>query len=271
MTYTPYAAIAAVVAALLALALGRRRAALAAAASAAVLLLVLVPRVLPDRGEAERARGAPALRVLTANVLGGRGSPGALLRIVRRERVDVLAVQELTPRLDARLRDAFPHRVVRPRPGTPGTGIYSRLPLRRRSPPDGTGFAWTRAEVAGRVDLHSVHPVAPLRRELMGMWRRDLRALPPVVREGPPRVLAGDFNASLDHRELRRVLSTGYRDAAEVAGSGLRGTWPNGSRRLPPVAIDHVLADGACAIGDVRVLTLPGSDHSPVLAEVRCP
>ena len=58
------------------------------------------------------------------------------------------------------------------------------------------------------------------------------------------RGLAGDFNATLDHAELRRVLDRGYRDAAEQAGVALRPTWPTGKRILPTlVTIDHVLAD----------------------------
>ena len=47
-----------------------------------------------------------------------------------------------------------------------------------------------------------------------GRWRGDLRALPPATPDGPLRILAGDFNATLDHAELRRLLDTGYEDAA---------------------------------------------------------
>ena len=32
------------------------------------------------------------------------------------------------------------------------------------------------------------------------------------------RILAGDFNATLDHAELRRLIGRGYHDAAEQAG-----------------------------------------------------
>lgn len=271
LAYTPYAAMAALAATLLALGLRRWGAALAAGLSAAALIAVVAPRAT---GDPEPAGSRAVLKVLSANTLGDRGSPQALLDLVRRERPDVLAVQELTPALDARLRAAFPYRVVRPRPGTPGTGLYSRLALSGAPAPAGTAFAWTRALVrlpdGARVDVHSVHPVAPLRRESMGPWRRDLRRLPAAPRRGPPRILAGDFNATLDHAELRRVLGQGYRDAAEVVGAGLRPTWPVSGRRLPPVTIDHVLADARCTVGAARVLRLTGSDHRPVLARLAC-
>ena len=41
------------------------------------------------------------------------------------------------------------------------------------------------------------------------------------------RLLVGDFNATLDHAALRRLLDTGYRDAASVVGQGMTPTcWP---------------------------------------------
>ena len=75
----------------------------------------------------------------------------------------------------------------------------------------------------------------------------DLRALPPATPDGRLRILAGDFNATLDHAELRRILDTGYQDAAAQVGAGLHGTWPRDRAFPPPVTIDHVLADDASA------------------------
>lgn len=40
------------------------------------------------------------------------------------------------------------------------------------------------------------------------------------------RLLVGDLNATLDHQPLRAPFHTGYRDAADVLGRGLRATWP---------------------------------------------
>jgi endonuclease/exonuclease/phosphatase (EEP) superfamily protein YafD len=83
----------------------------------------------------------------------------------------------------------------------------------------------------------------------------------------------GDLNATLDHHELRRLISTGYEDAAGEAGSGLHPTWPRGGRRLLPlsVTIDHVLADARCGVGTVRAFDVPGTDHRALLAELILP
>jgi endonuclease/exonuclease/phosphatase (EEP) superfamily protein YafD len=86
------------------------------------------------------------------------------------------------------------------------------------------------------------------------------------------RLLAGDFNATLDHAELRRVLDRGYRDAAERAGVGLRPTWPAGKTLLPTlITIDHVLADRRVRVISARSVAIPGSDHRGVLAELLLP
>ena len=105
----------------------------------------------------------------------------------------------------------------------------------------------------------------------MDEWRDDLRALPPATPRGDVRILAGDFNATLDHAELRRVLDRGYADAADTVGHGLRATWPSDRRFPPPVTIDHVLADERCGVRDLEVIDVPGSDHRAVLAELVLP
>lgn len=267
---TPYVAVAAGVIALLLAAARQWRPALVALAGAIALAAVVLPRGLG--GAAEPA--GPRLRVLTANVLVGQVPAQALVDIVRERRVDVLSVQELTPELDTRLRRAglrklLPHAVVAPAAGAAGTGIYSRLRLRRLPPPRGSvlGQVAARAqwEPLGRIDVVAVHPPPPTSAPQVARWRRTLRGLAGRDRPG---LLLGDFNATLDHRELRRLLDDGYVDAADATGDGLEPTWPVGRPR-PPITIDHVLASREFEPVRVTVLALPRSDHRAVFAELR--
>lgn len=265
--FTPYAAAGAVVAALGAAALRQRLPAVVAALSALALVSVIAPRAI-DRSTAP-AGGAP-LRVLSANVYVGHVPARDIVALARRERADVVSVQELTPRLDAALARAFPHRVTEPRESALGTGLYSRLPLNRVPGPRDTRHAQVAATVrlaGGReVRIVAVHPHAPLRASAMAPWKHDLRALPAAT---PRTILAGDFNASTDHREFRRLLDTGYDVAAERAGAGLVPTWKSRSRPwLLPVTIDHVLVGSGVAVRDAGVHDLPGSDHNAVTAEL---
>jgi endonuclease/exonuclease/phosphatase (EEP) superfamily protein YafD len=123
---------------------------------------------------------------------------------------------------------------------------------------------------SGDVDIVAVHTQPPLRRRI-DLWDADLRSLPAASPDGVVRILAGDFNATLDHAELRRLIDTGYEDAAATVGEGLKPTWPHGRRIPPPVTIDHVLADARCGVRDVTIHTIGGTDHRAVFAELVLP
>jgi len=279
LAYTPVVAGGAVVAVAITLLLGQRTAAACVAVLAAVLVGLVAPRALGGASGAEGGSG-PRLRVLTANLYGEPRTAAGLVEIVRETRPDVLSVQELSPSvlraLDAAgLGELLPELVASPGGGF-GSGLYSRLPLERRAAVPGPGrgaLSVARARLPGApvLELYAVHPRAPLRRSDMPQWRADLRGLPPATPGGAVRILAGDFNATLDHAEFRAVVGGGYEDAAAETGAGLRATWPADRRFPPPVTIDHVLADARCGVRAARVIDVPRSDHRAVFAELELP
>ncbi len=218
---------------------------------------------------------------MTANLYVGAADPAAVVRLVRERDVDVLSLQELTPqalrRLDAAgLRRTMPHRslAVGGPFGTNGSAVLSRRPLTAIPDADGALPAQPAAVVAllggPRVRVQAVHPPPPISGDAVRRWRAALAELPAAGDPEVADVLAGDFNATLDHRELRAVLGRGYRDAAAALGAGLRPTWPAG-RRLGRLTIDHVLADERATPLGFTVHTLPGTDHRAVVAELALP
>jgi endonuclease/exonuclease/phosphatase (EEP) superfamily protein YafD len=235
---------------------------------------------LPRRRRRTRAScpdpAGPALRILTLNALFGAADPVATVEAVRRYRADVLAVQELTPEFVCGLAtagagDLLPHVHADARPGAAGTGLWSRYRLTPLPPVPGLFLAAPSAgiTVAGQpVTLRSVHPVAPI----MGRqhrWHQDLARLREALTATPgPQVVAGDFNASRDHRPFRDLLAAGFADCADIAVQrswpGL--TWP-ADRRLPPVMrLDHILVSPGIAVSEARTVQIPGTDHRAVLA-----
>jgi endonuclease/exonuclease/phosphatase family metal-dependent hydrolase len=195
--------------------------------------------------------------------------------------VDVLALQEFTAADQAGLDAAgvsgvLPYRATYPQPGVVGSAVYSRYPLRDADVRVLTwGFTQARATIevpgAAPVEFESVHPTAPYKREAVPRWAADLAAQPPATVDGVVRILAGDFNATLDHHELRRLIGRGYHDAAEQAGNGLRMTWSDDSWAPRLVAIDHVLADRRMGVASTEIVAIPGSDHRGVFAELVLP
>lgn len=277
MAFTPYVAAAALLVAGVAVALRNWAAAVVAGLATLCLALAVLPRAIGD-GTVDPG-GRETLSVLSANIYRGKGDPEALVRLVARHDVDLLAIQELTPRFARQLRRAgigrlLPEAVEEIRQGAGGGGIYSRLPIRPIATGSPTFFRQPRVDLtlpSGRhLRLVDVHPLTPGRTGI-DIWEDSLGDLP-ATGEGVPWILLGDFNATLDHSRLREVLDRGYRDAGDVAGEGLEPTWPNADHSVPPViTIDHVLADERLGIVDYGVEDLPGSDHRPIHAELALP
>lgn len=277
LAFTPYVAATAWIPLVLALALRRWAVAAVALLAATALVLAVAPRALD--GPQAAVPGGRSLSVMTANLAYGHGDARTVMTLARSHRVDVLGLQELTPeavrRLDrAGAREWFAYRVLDAQPGAGGSGLMSRYPLHEPKRPPGSRMAMPQARVqapgAASVDLKVVHPVPPLRADV-GVWRAELRSLPPATPDGAMRMLIGDFNATLDHRELRSLLDSGYTDAADAAGIGLQGTYKAGTRLPPPIAIDHVLVDRRARVTDASVHTIPGSDHRALLATISLP
>jgi endonuclease/exonuclease/phosphatase (EEP) superfamily protein YafD len=195
--------------------------------------------------------------------------------------VDVLSLQELTPEAVAALDGAglaaeLPHREFQDAAGPAGSGLASRHPLQPRplAGPSSSAQPGALVTLPGGDELEVVaaHPTWPFGDGGAAAWRRELAGLPEPNPDGAARVLIGDFNATMDHAAFRRLVGTGYLDAAEQVGRGLVPTWPAAGRWWPPpVTIDHVLVDHRCQVDEVRVLPVPGSDHRAVLARFSMP
>jgi endonuclease/exonuclease/phosphatase family metal-dependent hydrolase len=251
----------------------------AAAAAGAALSAALGPRGVPHL---QPPAAGPVLRVLTANLLVGRAMAEAVAELVARKHADVLFVQELTGDATARLQraglgDLLPHHVTQPVPHSTRGSIYARFPLRGgtlTAPPSAARCtAWLDVPSGQLVQLACVHaapPKPPWSPDAAARWRGDLAALP--APGDSPFILAGDFNATLDHAQFRRLLRRGYVDAASQVGHGLSPTWgPHPGRRPTLLAIDHVLIDRRCAVLTTSAHWLPGSDHRALYAELRLP
>jgi endonuclease/exonuclease/phosphatase (EEP) superfamily protein YafD len=211
---------------------------------------------------------------MTSNLWLGQADADALLRIAREHDVDVLSLQELRPgvlqRIDAAGgRAQFPYWAI----GSPdgGSGLLARRPLRARLADRYQPEASLQVAGAPAVTIKAVHPEPPVARGAAVRWRRAIAALPSSDSRGDVRILAGDFNATLDHPELRRLLGRGYTDAADAAGGGLTWTWPARPRRALPLTIDHVLVDRRVRVESVTVVRIPNSDHRALIAVLRLP
>lgn len=246
----------------------------------AALSWMLLPRGF---GGGEEAPEAKPVRVLTANLAKGRADSEALVDLAETREADLVLLQEVSSSKIRQLnrsgfRDDYPYQALDATADVGGGAILSRWPLRQlaslavgRQP-----RALVAVPGASPIEVVSVHPTAPIKPGTTRDWDHDYESMPAAASGARPLVLGGDFNATLDHRNMRELIGTGYRDAADVTGSGFVPTWPSrpklSTRRLSlPVTIDHVLAEEGILFSDYGVERIVGSDHRAVFAELLVP
>jgi len=287
VTLAPASLLPAAAAELVLLAGKRRTAATVGAATLACCAAAHVPAYRRTPRSALRGhRSQVELTVMTANLLYGMADPDALTRTVERHDVDVLCVQEVHGQaldaLAARLADRLPHRLVLPGTRGGGSGIFSRFPLADRRYPSGFGFPPVMADVLVPITLRrdggprtrtisvlSFHGKAPLGNGGTRPWSQDLAHVRRLMTDHHGSlIVAGDFNATREHRQFRDLLAGGFTDAAQDAGAGLLPTYPAKPGNVPLGCLDHVLLGRGLVGLDVRTRSQPGSDHRAVIARI---
>ena len=118
----------------------------------------------------------------------------------------------------------------------------------------------------------AAHAVAP-RRDYMTQWRSDLQWLADQCASDNV-ILAGDFNATLDHMTGMGVDGGTLgrcHDTASESGNGGVGTWPTDAPAMLGAPIDHVMATPDWTVSGsvvMRSLDGSGSDHRPIVVQL---
>lgn len=118
----------------------------------------------------------------------------------------------------------------------------------------------------------AVHAVAP-RAAYMDEWRSDLQWLADQCATENV-IMAGDFNATLDHMAHLGVAGADLgrcHDGSAHTGTGGVGTWSTSVPSLLGTPIDHVMStSGWVATGSVILTSLDdsGSDHRPLVVQL---
>jgi endonuclease/exonuclease/phosphatase family metal-dependent hydrolase len=224
--------------------------------------------------------GATPFRLVSANALG----PNKLAVEFAAEAVaidtDVLIVVEASAAILDALEAAevsrfHQHGIIEKRRRWSGCGIWSRHPIEVVEVGD-AGHAYIAATVSlpgGPVTVVAVHTWAPAKPRGGVRWLQSFAVLDDLIgrllADGHRVVAAGDYNATMGHRPLRRLLSQrNLRDAHDVTGRGLAHSWPE-TWWFPAVAlIDRVLVSDGIAVRSVAEQAMAGSDHRALVADL---
>ncbi len=262
-------------------------------AMVALIGLVANTAIVASRGTGTDAlppRTDDSIRILTWNTAGGGAtSPESIAQIAVAMDADIVTLPETTietgEKVAIEMRE-LGHRMwahhtqysstewdsgsttllISPRLGdyavieASGSGT-SQVPSAIAMPTDGDGPI-----------VVAAHAVAP-RRDDMQHWREDLRWLADQCGTADV-IMAGDFNATVDHMSGLGVDGGALgrcHDAAVETGNGSVGTWPTSVPALAGSPIDHVLVSGNWrATGSLvlRSLDGSGSDHRPLVVQL---
>lgn len=239
------------------------------------------------------AKTEESVRVMTWNTAGEAVSADAIAAQVLAQEADIIALPETSEAVGERIaislreqgRPMWVHHVqYRPEIAngpqawqttlliSPDLGNYSVI----QSSADGSSNTTSvPSAVAMPVNgdgptVVAVHAVAP-RAEDMTRWRSDLSWIADQCPSGNV-ILAGDFNATVDHMAGFGVDGGDMgacRDVASRTGNGVVGTWPASIPGLAGVPIDHIMASDAwIPTGSVVLEDAGGSDHRAVVAQL---
>lgn len=239
---------------------------------------------LPDTGTLTVNTGDRYARLMTLNTKNGLADADQIVRAVREEHVEVLALQEVQGTLLQRLERA----------GLTGLLPYSEIASVTNHDNGGVNALFTAAPMSSRtanllpiessnipsgcvrfnlrtVCFSSVHPFSPRPRN-QGLWNSSLDSISKLQSNTRLFVLLGDFNATWDHASFRSLLGSRFVDAGERNGAWFHMTYPSnamlfgGRIAVPPlVEIDHIVHDRSITVGDLETLDIAGSDHRALL------
>jgi endonuclease/exonuclease/phosphatase (EEP) superfamily protein YafD len=273
-TFLPYFLLSAYVALVIALVARMKVLIVLCCALVACHVVWTVPEYTQHHALPDAARTAPKFTLYSHNVLFDNPTPEAEAAHIRSVDADVVFLEELgVPTLHALDKahafDAYPYRATNHGYSTDGLGIFSKTPLVNTTPVASPGFPQLRSEtvIDGRtVVLWNVHMIAPVGGPISD-WKGDIHQLDQrLTGETGDVVVAGDFNATYQHRPFRALLDDGVHDVAMDRGRAWQRTWPaNGelSKKLGGfIRIDHVLTKGKIVGTAIGTGPGNGSDHA---------
>lgn len=215
-------------------------------------------------------KGAGELDVLALNTYNTSDGPAAVAELIAEHEPDVVTLPETEHAAAVQIAgDDYQVFMGVGGPGgsaptallvSPSLGAYERID----GPDTEYGMVGATPVDGNGPTLYGVHTASPVG-ERMALWRDELELVMGICDQTANIIMAGDFNATIDHAPLRDASC-----ANGSAGSGGVGTWPVALPAFLGSPIDHVFSDPAAwePIGSA-VVELPRADHRGLLVRLR--
>lgn len=219
------------------------------------------------------------IRIASANVLFKNKRSAAAAKMLTELDADVLVLVEYSEHIRSLIPNStYPYRVIHESSADDRAteiSVLSKTPLERT----GTVQAHHRTFPVLSTNVNGaplvvipVHTMAPHLKQDKLIWREEIAGLlehTKTITESL--VVCGDFNATLTHAPMARLLDNApLRSAMSLKKKGWMPTWgPRGV--LPVLALDHVLVSPEVIVLKANSLRTPGSDHRCIVSDVTIP
>jgi endonuclease/exonuclease/phosphatase (EEP) superfamily protein YafD len=220
---------------------------------------------------------APALRIYFANVKASNERQAEFMQEVAAADPDVIVFVEFLYHWRRHLAltgalNEYPHESGPRRANGVELAVLSKWPIENKK------WQWSSNRQNFSCDvkfhgqtlrlfcLHSPRPMYIERHDYAAFWDDTI---PAILSQRGPAVVVGDFNATQYSAVLKSLTSVKFRSAHEDRGRGWATTWPNGAFPIPPIRIDHALLSQGVECIDIREGRGFGSDHKPLILDIR--
>ncbi|WP_161632149.1 endonuclease/exonuclease/phosphatase family protein [Nakamurella lactea] len=233
------------------------------------------------RGSGTAAVADPDLTVVEFNTLDTATTPAQLAELVRRSDADIVMLPEADRASTTAAADllgaagldfeVFSMSTPEPYPLPVSAMVRRSLGGYRQAQGPDLLYGSLRLEPIGdspsAPTIIAVHPVGPSIGSTLSGWRSESKTVTGLCTPGSNVIVAGDFNATVDHPAFAELTCA---DAADQAGAGGSGTWPSWLPSALAAPIDHVIVDPQRYRGVAAwTVRTGGSDHRALVVQLR--
>ncbi|RJQ79264.1 endonuclease/exonuclease/phosphatase family protein [Pseudonocardiaceae bacterium YIM PH 21723] len=241
-----------------------------------VIALVGVCLIAPRVEGSKPYTASKKLTVLLVNVQTSQADPAEVAKVIKARKPDLIGIMEADR--------IYRERVQVELGFTDYDGQSAQSDL---SPLSAVSVLWSTklGEVTAKVERKSkfpswivtgpglgnvtfvAHHGSPPTKISTETWHEDLAALRTWCGVPGNFIIAGSFNASLDHSLFRNAIA-GCKDSAAELGEGLTSTFPQATPRWLGTQIEHIIYKGSVGAESVEFLDIPTSDHRGQLVTI---